>query len=815
MRIKLKNFRCHTDKELKFPERGLIQLNAKIGKGKTTILEGIYFALYGDVKKPYSFDTSQKTCSSELEIQTKSGPMKIVRSCRPNRLVVEFDGFQYEDDEAQAIIDKNFMNKFEFLASSYTRQKGNSSIISMTPTEQLEFIKNLAFDQESNTKIKEIIKDTLRNVETDIIKEKKNIEFASSQLMEFKEEEDKYDVKTNPLKMMTIEIFNEKLIEVERLLEQSRIEKEDKENKISEYEKKIEEQKELLSKKNRLEVEVQQCEEELNELRRNPLDSPSRIQEMEKIYQNLVETKENILLYERYLELEQEYEEAEHEYFSEQKKLLKEKMSKLRTEEEIEDLIRQQKRIVIYENAKKKIDFIVSEASKKITDLVPLNSEVELAHADFKRILEILKTKSPVRVYECPSCSNSLVMKNEVLVITNAKPSATSLGVKCTHAMIEKWITEFENFLAAYPDALDVDSLQGITDVLDEHSLEKNEICQIQEIVENKTCPPHIEMLKRNLNKIKRTLKIPNDEEDSEDSLCRQLEESSLDEIDAKIEKYKTRLEGHEQKSKEINRITDKLNLKFELLQETNKNLGIDSNIKTLQDEYKFACTKFDKMFRISQNYARTKVMVESFCEFMKYFEKVKLWEQRLEKSQEILKTLEAKNLALLTLRNLSHQAEILALDSVVKNINEHAKVHLDQIFSTDPMMIKVELFKQMKNDLKCKMNTVIQYAGNEYDSVDQLSGGERQLAEICFLLATNSMINSPLLMIDEGINNLDQSKNDEILEILRQYCHENGKLIIIVSHEATLGIFDKTINLSQRNDSLEERRRVANELDV
>lgn len=86
----------------------------------------------------------------------------------------------------------------------------------------------------------------------------------------------------------------------------------------------------------------------------------------------------------------------------------------------------------------------------------------------------------------------------------------------------------------------------------------------------------------------------------------------------------------------------------------------------------------------------------------------------------------------------------------------------------------------------------MIKYKGYTYTSFDELSGGETQLCELAFMLAVNDMVNSPLLFLDECLNNLDEEINAEMLEYLREF--SENKLTLVVSHEAVTGIFDRVI---------------------
>ena len=89
MKLILENFRCHRKAIFDIPDSGLVLLSGISGSGKTTILNGIYYALYGKVRKPYSHDTN--TCTVIFEYNS----IKITRTNRPNKLIVVYKKKEY------------------------------------------------------------------------------------------------------------------------------------------------------------------------------------------------------------------------------------------------------------------------------------------------------------------------------------------------------------------------------------------------------------------------------------------------------------------------------------------------------------------------------------------------------------------------------------------------------------------------------------------------------------------------------------------------------------------------------------------------
>ena len=134
MKIKFTNFRCYIDETFDFSNNELILISAESGAGKSTILLGIQFCLYGTGSKLQNY--GKTSCSVELEFEG----MKIVRTKRPNRLVIDD---LYEDDIAQNIINNKFGDAFN--VTSYICQNASNSFILMNPTDKLEFLETFAF----------------------------------------------------------------------------------------------------------------------------------------------------------------------------------------------------------------------------------------------------------------------------------------------------------------------------------------------------------------------------------------------------------------------------------------------------------------------------------------------------------------------------------------------------------------------------------------------------------------------------------------------------------------------------------------------
>ncbi|MGX6961229.1 ABC transporter ATP-binding protein [Vagococcus xieshaowenii] len=66
---------------------------------------------------------------------------------------------------------------------------------------------------------------------------------------------------------------------------------------------------------------------------------------------------------------------------------------------------------------------------------------------------------------------------------------------------------------------------------------------------------------------------------------------------------------------------------------------------------------------------------------------------------------------------------------------------------------------------------------------VNQLSGGEQQRVAIARSLSTNVDV----ILADEPTGNLDEGKEEEIIEIFKELAHKHGKCVIVVTHSGEI----------------------------
>jgi energy-coupling factor transporter ATP-binding protein EcfA2 len=168
MLLKLKNFKSWEEAEFEFADTGLTLLSGPSGSGKTSILQAIYFALYGVGNKV------TRHGNTSCRVEFTFGSLNIVRTKRPNRVVLTCPEGMFEDGPAQAILNRMFGKNFDTV--SYVEQDDSRNLLTMTPGSRLEFLESFAFENVDIEKLKENLKEEIKKRETKVTAAKSKLE---------------------------------------------------------------------------------------------------------------------------------------------------------------------------------------------------------------------------------------------------------------------------------------------------------------------------------------------------------------------------------------------------------------------------------------------------------------------------------------------------------------------------------------------------------------------------------------------------------------------------------------------------------------
>lgn len=167
MKITLQNFRCFKEKTLDIPQGNISLLKGESGRGKTTIIESVKFALYGNLRNIYPLNfkpssTNQTIVSLEFPGQKLR---KIIRSSPPEQLKIyirkdssnsqELDeSFDIlESEAAQRYIETVFSSKDIWIASSYIAQGERSPLMTYSNAEKTNLLCSILFGDKFNSDI--------------------------------------------------------------------------------------------------------------------------------------------------------------------------------------------------------------------------------------------------------------------------------------------------------------------------------------------------------------------------------------------------------------------------------------------------------------------------------------------------------------------------------------------------------------------------------------------------------------------------------------------------------------------------------------
>jgi DNA repair exonuclease SbcCD ATPase subunit len=821
MRIVFKNFGCYENKEFDLGTEGVVLISGGSGKGKTTILKGIYFALYGKGNKITQY--GKTSCKVDLYI----GESHIMRNKKPNRLVLDE---LYEDEAAQSIINERFGNAFD--VTSYISQNAINSFILMSPIEKLGFLEKFAFQDIDLANVKKRCKSLIKETNDILVSSFSQLELITNMLLEFENpKEVKFPLECKPVyleKSPNAKKCRDKLLSNERIRYKNAQINIKKSNSTL---KKI--QSELISR-NILNATISAKELEILSINikiksiQEELDGTSfnkdELKNYEKQLESIISNRELKNLLSKLKIDKNQLEKIKESEINEYKTKINEILTQLwneYTKDEINDNIIEYKKVnqdikqlKLFETQIKKYEINTEKLKKSKEELFTFKSELEHEKQ--------LYTKLTLQkgLYNCPSCKVSLKFKNnkinlvecdseiyeEISELEVKKKIDTlmdcieqlELNIQINENKYSRYIeiqTNINKIMIKYQENFRSD-YQDIDDDLEymiEYNILQTQLENKKNIYEKKLESSEFSQtlisFEKNITKQELSIKILQSKvsdkniDYNEEKLRVVIEEEKKNNISIKSLKQRL-LILNEEKERHNNSIHINKNEYMEKYENINDIIVLESNINDINNKIKTLNIQLEKH---SVNFDQIK-------EYNDYEEKFNIyngWSKKMDKIKLEEKINRKKHAASTSLQQKILEAESIAMINVIESINTHAQSYLELFFQDHPISVQLLPFKETKKSNKPQINLQIEYKSHEID-INTLSGGELSRVVLAFTLALAEMFSSPIILLDECTASLDQELTSEVIESIRDNC--KGKLVLLICHQVVKGVFDKVI---------------------
>ncbi len=823
MKLTLKNFRCYTNQTFEFDDDTITLISGPSGQGKTTILLGIQFALYGSLKHRYLISHNKNSCEVTLEYKN----FKITRTKRPNILNVEYNGRFYEDKEAQVVLNKYF-------------GVTNSSIFFMdlSHLEKMEFLEKII-----NTNCD--IKDLKNRIKIELTNLNKELAILDGQISNT---ESMLEIIQKPKKVDKPLV--EDFFDSEDLLNLS---VEDLCLKKDSIIKNIEKEKIIKMKHNNLMVEFSVLQDEICSLGYidHTLD-----QQIETLSTNLIELKsqhnhwnhvrDNFLMAEESLKELKNYTHINIDIVHDLTKRIEmieddikrciqfkdlQTFNKFKNEYEqglYEENLNWQKQVNLLQNQLMEIN-IDKTSLKKLSELERIYAKFEsvttfnLAHNidDIQDQIQTLKSKF-FKSYNCTNCNHRLVINMDTLEMVQDSSNFQESGNIGFNNTIKNQLKKLEILKDKitcnneFIQGTDIEDIKVKITLIKKYQAIENKIKQFD------TFKPSISLInmEKQIIKLRRSLSLESLESDTEVKVVEKDLETLKDEKrDLTIQlntvsqqlKIKNNLlnkiylkETYDQV--EHKRVIDLIDVYSEEL--TNKSVEFEK-LKTnerLQAKLESLKIEIDNLGFMDQTIPCLEKLLEKINSGLKYHEKMTEYNSfhiQFKKYKKVKQTLnnfilskestERTYLKTLVFKQKVIEAEHESLQFMVNIINTHLSILLQDFFSEgfgDPIQIYLELI----SDKRPQVNTVINYKGNKVD-YKSLSTGEYARVKLAFDLTFKEILGENIIMLDECTANLDQDLSTKIFNRIKATFP--SKTILVVAHQVVKGTFDNVLNLS------------------
>ena len=820
MQITLKNFRCYTDSRFDFGDGGLVLVSGPSGQGKSSILAGIYFALYGTGTKVTAY--GKTSCSVELEFDG----MKVVRTKRPNRLVVND---VYEDEVAQELINKKFGDTFN--VTGYVAQNALNSFIVMSPIDKLAFLEKFVFRDVDLGQIKGRCKAHITKQHDELLGVVSQLDMAKHVLDELKiPNEVKFPIKCKQ-SQRDIVIKNESI-----RLKKSRKLLSTTEETLQIMLDELNDLKVLdatLRSRSETYTDTQTSLESIKEqISNNLYEGDELLLQKERILHKIIAEREVIALKAQFDTLSAQLSEMsinESEDIRKEIEVIKDKLWKEYSKDEIKVTISDMKQCVSDLEQIESLNKDLAECNVDKDEYqrhIKEKEQISIKLEDNYRLQD--KIKMQKEVYSCPSCTAKLKIDNSKLIVFSdyvdscsedslqkilqdikmLKQESQRLQTiisdqKFKISRADSIVTQIDTLKSSYDELPDLDDVKGDLEYLREYQSsnmsDEKKLRILEKSLEEENFSQSYVTFKSNVDKLQKKLLDLQKDVVNEESVVYDYTEEELRNIILTQKSYKS---NYDDLLRRKSILDDEL-CKSKKILDSCKNVFVKKygEIRSVEILTKLVEDEQEKIISLKNDvdtHEGNIKKIEGWKLYQEELQKYQEWEEKVESLTEKEKLVRNEYAAGMKLKEKILEAESIAITNIIESINTHARVYLDSFFSENPISVQLQPFKETKKATKPVINIEIEYKGMEAD-ISMLSGGELSRVILAYTLALAEMFNSPLLLLDECTASLDQDMASTVFEVIRE--NFNGKLVIIIAHQVVTGTFDKSICLSSSSD--------------
>lgn len=789
MELTLTNFRCWEDKNLSIPSSGICLINGRSGKGKSSILNSILYAVTGKLKNITTIN--KKSTKVVLKIDNVS----ITRSRGPNRLVLKKDDKIYENDEAQGIINDIFGS--EFSNTSYIDQDNMYSFVFLSPSDKMEFLEKLLLHNYNIEKMKDNIRLEISKTKTDYTTEESKVNTLHTLLSKSSTLDydnffiDCFGKEGTPLKITNLNY--------DKVLEKIKNNREISEKNVKVIKlkiKKLEEEYDQFLKINEKISNIKMLKENVLyiEFIKYENDICNELVSLEESKNYYTKNKELIRLKDKHSELYKKHSTLKYANQKEVEQLIAELTDIEKDIKDIKDINKiSRKRVYDLEKCIEIFDTL-AVLDEKLKDNKDFDDDIQKESEILENNKDILTKKQKLlndveKFYTCPSCHTSLKISENKLILSSINNKVVEPSV------IRQEIDSLKSGIKKSESNLSCLKKEQI--IYQQTEKQYNELFdQLDNLRGNVEC--NKDDITKEINLITKHMDISKKIQRIKDDRVFQDIEKDMKEMESKIKCIEDKDTIPKNEIKDENEYIECV----EKISKLKQFMTLNSKIKLLEEDIgdfkipdksyqELLCSERERLDSYSKKIENYKFNIDQLI----IWDRIRNMKESIEESIKKKQYLSDRLRCLVKIRDHIKTSEQKCISEFINSLNNHASIYIEQFFPDEDIKVELKTTQETKSTGKEKvaLNFELTYRQINGD-LSYLSGGERDRVNLAFTLAFSEIINNRILLLDECISSLDAETTNIVLENLKE--KYKGKLVILVSHQANLGFFDKVIEI-------------------